>query len=303
MELRHLRYFIIAAEEENFHRAATRLHVAQPALSKQIAQLEAELGCSLFVRAKGRVQLSEAGRLYLEDTRRILQEVANATERVRQAATGQIGVLRVGFRETAGRSPIVSRSLSFFRQSFPAVEVRLQQMTSPVQCSALRSGELDAGFAYLSPEHDHDLERLEIADDCFYLALHRAHPLANKSEIYLRDLEAESFLWQARARNVYYSNTLRRSCIAGGLVPRIIQEVDSEAIALNLVAVGMGVSFIVAPTDVSPLPSIVFRKVVELNDVLTLALVWKKDYHSPLTSKFIDTVRTIAAGGIDGTFN
>src|ERR1700757_3856113 len=101
MELRRLRYFVIAAEEQNFHRAAERLHVAQPALSKQIALLEAELGCSLFVRAKGRVQLSEVGRLYAEDARRILVDVALATERVRQAATGQIGTLRVGFRETA----------------------------------------------------------------------------------------------------------------------------------------------------------------------------------------------------------
>lgn len=297
MELRHLRYFVIAAEEQNFRRAAQRLHVAQPALSKQIALLEAELGCDLFVRIKGRVLLSEVGRLYAEDARRILRDVDLATERVRQAATGQIGTLRVGFRETAGRSQIVSRSFSFFRQTFPAVELRLQQMTSPAQCSALQAGELDAGFIYLSPEHDRGLARIEIAVDRFYLALHRAHPLAGKSEIHLRDLEAESFLWLARSRNAYYSDTLLRTCIAGGLAPRIIQEVDSEATALNLVAVGMGVSFIVAPSEASPLPSVVFKKVVELDDVLTLALVWPENANSPLTNKFVETVRTVASGG------
>ena len=296
MELRHLRYFIIAAEEQNFRRAAQRLHVAQPALSKQIALLEAELGCNLFVRAKGRVQLSEVGKQYAEDARRILHDVTLATERVRQAATGQLGTLRVGFRETAGRSPIVSRSFSHFRQTFPAVELRLQQMTSPAQCSALHAGELDAGFIYLSPEHDRGLARIEIASDRFYLALHRAHPLASQCDIHLRDLEAESFLWLARSRNAYYSDALLRTCIAGGLAPRIIQEVDSEATALNLVAVGMGVSFIVAPSESPPLPSVIFKRVVELDNVLTLALVWPENANSALTQQFVETVRNITGG-------
>lgn len=290
MELRHLRYFILAAEEENFHRAAERLHVAQPALSKQIAALEEELGCSLFVRANGRVRLSEVGRLYLEDARRIVLDVQQSSERVRQAVSGQVGTLRVGFRETAGRSQIVSRSFSAFRQNFPTAELRLQQMTSPAQCSALHAGELDAGFIYLSPEHDRGLARIEVATDRFYLALHRAHPLVSQPEIHLHDLEAESFLWLARSRNAYYSDTLLRNCIAGGLAPRIIQEVDSESTALNLVAVGMGVSFIVAPSEASPLPSVVFKPVVELDQVLTLALVWPEHADSPLTRNFVEIV-------------
>src|SRR5690606_7052482 len=107
MDLRRLRYFIAAAEEENFHRAAARLHIAQPALSKQVALLEEELGCALFERERGRVRLSAVGRLLLEDARRILREVEQAAERVRQAAAGQLGSLRIGFRETAGRSLIV----------------------------------------------------------------------------------------------------------------------------------------------------------------------------------------------------
>src|SRR5690606_10752531 len=116
MDLRRLRYFIAAAEEENFHRAAARLHIAQPALSKQIALLEGELGCELFLRQRGGVRLSAVGGLLLEDARRILREVELAVERVRQAAAGQLGTLSIGFRETAGRSLIVSRSLAQFRR-------------------------------------------------------------------------------------------------------------------------------------------------------------------------------------------
>jgi len=289
MYLRRLRYFVIAAEEENFRRAALRLHVAQPALSKQIALMEEELGAALFLRVGGRV-LSDIGRLYVEDARRILRDIEQANERVRQAASGQLGVLRIGFRETAGRSRVVSHSFSAFRQQFPAVELRLQQMNSPAQCAALRAGELDVGFIYLSPEHAQGLNAIAVATDRFYLALHRSHPLAAKTAIHLRDLDAESFIWLARSSNAYYSESLLRTCMEGGLTPRIIQEVDGEATALNLVAVGMGLSFIVAANDESPLPDVVFKSVVELNNVLTLALVWPETSSSPLAHNFVQTV-------------
>lgn len=295
MDLRRLRYFAAAAEEENFHRAAARLHVAQPALSKQIAQLEAALGCTLFTRARGRVRLSPVGRLYLEDVRRILREVDLANERVRQAAAGQIGTLRIGFRETAGRSPIVSHSFGRFRSTHPAVELRLQQMTSPAQSSALREGRLDAGFIYLSPRHDRDLARIPVAEDRFYLALHHTHPLAARRRITLHDLVEEPFIWLTRSSNAYYSDTLLHTCIEGGLNPRIIQEADSEATIMNLVAVGMGASFVVAPGPESPQPGVVFRPVVELDSVLTLALVWIEAIDSPLTRNFVETVRAIVA--------
>jgi DNA-binding transcriptional LysR family regulator len=295
MELRRLRYFAAAAEEENFHRAAARLHIAQPALSKQIALLEQQLGCALFVRARGRVRLSPVGRLYLEDVRRILRDVDQANERLREAVAGQIGTLRIGFRETAGRAPTVSRSFSRFRSAYPGVELRHKQMTSPAQSTALRAGELDAGFIYLSPRHDHDLARIPVAEDRFYLALHRAHPLAALPRIQLSDLAETPFIWLTRSSNAYYSDTLLRTCLEGGLNPRILQEADSEATIMNLVAVGMGVSFVVAPGPESPQPGVVFRPVVELDSVLTLALVWIEGADSPLTRNFVETVRAIAA--------
>lgn len=293
MDLRRLRYFIAAAEEENLRRAAGRLHVAQPALSKQIAVLEAELGCALFIRANRRIFLSPAGRVFLEDARRLLREWAMAAERARQAEAGQLGVLRVGFRETAGRSQIVSRSFGEFRTAYPGVELRLNQLTSPAQCEALRAGELDAGFVYLSPAHDHGLARIPVASDRFYLALHRHHPLATRRRIHLRDLVDESFIWLARSRNAYYSDALLRDCIRGGLSPKIIQEADSDATALNLVAVGMGVSFIVSSNGDSPLPDVVLKPVGELASKLTLALVWVDDDSSTLTRNFVATVRGI----------
>jgi len=291
MELRRLRYFVVAAEEENFHRAAARLHVAQPALSKQIALLEGELDCLLFSRVRRRVYLTPAGRLYLEDARRIIRELDKANARVRLAASGQRGILRTGLRESAGRSPVVSRVCSRFRQAYPDVELRLQQMTSPAQCEGLRSGELDAGFIYLSPKHDVGLERIPITKDRFYLALHRAHPLARRRRVCLADLVEEPFIWLARSHNAYYSDALLRDCIAGGLTPRIIQEADSEPMSLNLVAVGMGSSFVVAASDEAPLPGVVLKPVLELDTALTLALVWRSDAPSPLVDNFVEILQ------------
>lgn len=293
MQLRRLRYFIAAAEEENFHRAAARLHIAQPALSKQIAMLEDDLGCLLFNRVKRRVVLTSIGRLYLEDARRIVRELDAANERVRLAASGQLGTLRIGLRETAGRSPWVSRTCSRFRQRYPEVELRLQQMTSPAQCRALHDGELDAGFIYLSPEHDTGLARVPVAEDHFYLALHRAHPLARKEQVHLNDLCEEPMIWLARTNDAYYSDALLRDCVAHGLTPRIIQEADSEPMSLNLVAVGMGSSFVVAPDDQSPMPGVVLRPVVELDNVLTLALVWRDDLISPLIDNFVSLLQSL----------
>lgn len=293
MDIRRLRYFLIAAEEENLRRAAARLHIVQPALSKQIAQLEAELGCALFTRAKQRIALTPSGRLFMADAKRILADLEAAKDRLKLAAAGQLGTLDIGFRETAARSPLVSRSISEFRQAFPSVELRLNQMTSPAQCAALRSGDLDAGFIYLSPEHDQGLEHLAIAADRFLLAVHRTHPLARKKQLSLRDLGDQPFIWLARSRNAYYSDALLRECHRLGFSPRVIQEADSDATALNLVAVGMGISFVVAAT--APLPDVVLKPVAELDHSLTLALAWNGDTHSPLTANFVATVRAIVA--------
>jgi DNA-binding transcriptional LysR family regulator len=123
------------------------------------------------------------------------------------------------------------------------------------------------------------------------LALHRKNPLAKKKLLSLNDLVNQPFIWLARSRNAYYSDALLRECHRLSFSPRVIQEADSDATALNLVAVGMGISFVVAAA--SPLPDVVLKPVSELNHSLTLALVWNGALHSSLTENFIETVRHI----------
>src|SRR5580658_9919300 len=140
MELRHLRYFVAVGEEEHYGRAARRLHVAQPALSRQIQDLEKVMGVKLFDRLSRGVKLSSAGRQFLSDVRRILQDVDNATLRADRVARGQSGTLRIGFLEHVSWSGVVPNSFRRFRELHPNVELQLQPATSLEQVAAIRAG-------------------------------------------------------------------------------------------------------------------------------------------------------------------
>src|SRR6267154_6626522 len=144
MELRHLRYFVAIGEEQHYGRAARRLRVAQPALSRQIQDLEEEVGFKLFDRLPRGVKLSVAGKLFLEDARRILQAVSEATARAAHVARGQSGTLRVGFTENASWHGVVPDSFRQFRKNHPDAELQLNPLTSLEQFEAVRSGRLDA---------------------------------------------------------------------------------------------------------------------------------------------------------------
>jgi len=146
MELRHLRYFCVAAEEMHIHRAAERLGMAQPPLTQQIKALEAELGVKLFARVGRGVALTEAGRLFQAETKLILAHVEHATILTRQVASGQVGRLRVGFTESASFSPVFTRTFAAFRAKWPGVELELDEAHTETQVERLRRGQLDAGF-------------------------------------------------------------------------------------------------------------------------------------------------------------
>ena len=146
MELRHLRYFVAVGEEQHYGRASRRLRVAQPALSRQMQDLEKELGFKLFERLPRGVKLNAAGKLFLEDARRVLQELSEAAVRAGRVASGRSGTLRVGFTENASWRGVVPDSFRRFRERQPDAQLQLQPDASLAQVEATRSGRLDAGF-------------------------------------------------------------------------------------------------------------------------------------------------------------
>src|ERR1700741_5504384 len=162
MELRHLRYFVAIGEEENYRRAAQRLHVAQTALSTQIQDLEAELGFKLFDRLPRGVRLSAPGKLFLEDARRILQAVSEAAARAARVARGQTGTLRIGFTENASWHGVVPDSLRRFRERQPDAKLQLHPAGNVDQVENIRAGGVDAGFVFNMPRIEEDRAKLPL---------------------------------------------------------------------------------------------------------------------------------------------
>src|SRR5438309_2153584 len=163
MELRHLRYFVHVAEEQHYGRAAERLRVAQPALSRQIQDLEEEIGFKLFDRLPRGVKISAAGKCFMEDARRILQQVNEATARAKRVASGRSGTLRVGFVESISWHGVVPDSFRMFRERRSDAELQLKPLSSLEQTEAVRTGQLDAGFLFTIANISRELAQLPVA--------------------------------------------------------------------------------------------------------------------------------------------
>jgi DNA-binding transcriptional LysR family regulator len=294
MELRHLRYFVAIGEEQHYGRAARRLRVAQPALSRQIQDLEEELGFKLFERLPRGVKLSTAGKLFLEDARRILQELSEAAVRADRVARGRSGTLRVGFAENASWHGVVPDSFRRFREQRPEAELQLQPAPSLAQLEAIRSGRLDAGFVNFMPKADPELDQLPVAITHVELATPKRHPLTKIKKLRLRDLTDAPFVWFPRRDSPAFYDRLMHECYRGGLKsPRIVQEGLNEATILSLVSTGLGVGWVLGTARWRCPESVVILSVVDLNMPLTLALAWRRDNASPLLENFIADLRRL----------
>jgi len=294
MELRHLRYFMVVGEEQHYGRASSRLRVAQPALSRQIQDLEEELGFKVFDRLPRGVKLSAAGTLFLEDARRILQAVSEAIARAARVARGQSGTLCIGFPENASWHGVVPDSFRRFRERQPDVELDLRPVASLEQLDAIRSGRLDAGFLNFMPKADPELEQLIVAAQKVELAVPRSHPLSKLKKLHLRDLADAPFIWFPRRANPAFYDRMMHECFRGGLkAPHIIQEGFNEATILSLVSTGLGVGWVLGSARWRCPKTVVIRPVVDLKMPLTLALSWRRDNTSPLLARFIGEVQRL----------
>ena len=292
MELRHLRYFVVVGDEQHYGRAAKQLHLAQPALSRQIQDLEQEIGFKLFERLPRGVKISMAGKSFLEDARRILQQVTEATARAKRVASGQSGTLRVGFVESISWHGVVPDSFRQFRENQPDVELQLRPLSSLQQVEAIRSGQLDAGFLFTMANIERELAQLEVDVLNLMLATPKGHPLTKLKKVRLRDLTDAAFIWFPRRESPIYYDRLMNECFRGGLKsPQVVQEAVNEATILSLVSCRLGVAFVSSATRWRCPESVVLVPVVDMKLPLPFALVWRKDDASPLLAKLVADVR------------
>ncbi len=288
MELRHLRYFVAVGEEEHFGRAAKYLHIAQPALSRQIQDLEREIGFLLFERLPRGVKLSVAGKLFLEDARRILQEVQEAIRRAERVASGKAGTLRVGFVESISWHGVVPESFRRFRQEQPDAELTPVPMMSLLQVEAVRSGRLDAGFVVSMATLGEELDQRPVAQHNIVLAVPKGHPVTRQTRLRIRDLNGAPFVCFPRRANPAAYDRLMEACFRGGLKsPRIVQEADDHATILSLVSCRLGVALVSDSARWHCPRGVALLRIVDLNVRVSFSLIWRKDNRSPLLQRFL----------------
>jgi len=289
VELRHLRYFVAVAEELHFGRAADLLGISQPPLSQQIQALEQELGVRLFERSNRHVALTDAGRLFLEETRQTLAQVSKSVDVVRRAEQGEIGELQIGFTASAPFVSIIPRAVFAFRQAFPAVHLDLQEMTSSQVCQALMDKKLQIGM--IRPlELPAELDAVELLSEPLVALLHAGHPLAGEQDggLALAELADQPFVFFPRSYGTGLYGQLFSLARQAGFTPRITQEAHEALTIIGLVAAGLGVSVLPASFRRIRIDGVVFRTLTDADATTAVWLVKRRQERSPLAQAFID---------------
>lgn len=296
MELRHLRYFIVVAEELHFGRAAERLGISQPPLSQQIQALEEEIGARLFERTNRRVELTDAGRLFLDESRQVLAQVDKAVLLARRAHLGELGELKIGFTSSAPFTSTIPSSIHAFRKAYPDVHLDLQEMSSRQVLKALLEESLQVGVIrpLALPDAVH---WVELFREPLVAVLRADHPLAAGSEdgLAIAALAEEPFVFFPRS----YGTGLYDQVIAltrqAGFSPRIAQEASEAMTIIGLVSAGLGVSILPASFRRTRVDGVVYRTLSDPEATTAVWLVRRQNEGSPLALSFIDLVTREAA--------
>jgi DNA-binding transcriptional LysR family regulator len=290
MELRHLRYFTAVAETCHFGRAAGRLHMAQPALSQAIRQLEADLGATLFARTTRQVSLTPAGEFLLAEAHRILDAVDGSVRGVLRIANGRLGLVRVAFTGTAVFSylPRIARAV---QNELPGVTLEVHSdLLTPAQCDGLRAGSLDIGVLR-PPVHGDGIELRRVEVEPLIVAVPTDHRLADEPVVAMADLRTEAFIGYSSKDSVV-NETVTHSCRAAGFSPHREHEAASTAVLLALVAGGLGIAVVPASARALPLAGVVFRDLTDAG-ATELALAWRRADASPIVQSVLDLLETV----------
>jgi DNA-binding transcriptional LysR family regulator len=293
MELRHLRYFVAVAEELHFGRASARVHVAQPAVSRQIRALEEEIGLSLFERDRRRVVLTVAGAAFLDEARSLLQQVDRAMVTAHRAARGELGLLRIGYVPAVVHTGL-PEILRAFRKRFSRVDIRLQEMNPAMQVEALLAKRIEVGFVR-GPIDEPTLASKTVLKEPLVAALPSGHRLGGHKTLGLAMLAKEPFVFQARSRAPAAHDHILALCRRAGFSPQIVEGSYTEL--LSLVASGAGVAIV--PTSLRAIrrAGVLFRPLRE-RPMTQLDMVWREDAASPVLREFLEHMWRLGARGI-----
>ena len=291
MELRHLRYFVAAAQLGSFTAAGRSLHVAQSAISEQIADLEQELGGPLLERGQRRLRLTAPGDVFLAEARRILETSDRAVELTRRSMRGQVGTLSVGFF-LWGAGGFFPRIIREYRKLNPGIRLSLSEMQAPAQMEALTSGKIDVGFTRpLEPPFDTRLREDLLYQDPIVAVLPRTHPLAGNRKLQLAQLAGEPFVINDRANAPRLHDSILALCAGAGFSPNIVNASAMWSGVLTLVESGEGIALV--PSGVRHLRTrdLVFCELLPSTSYVGLSLAWNPENAGPIQQGFLRLVR------------
>lgn len=287
MELRHLKYFVAVAEELNFSRAAVRLYISQPALSRQIKDLEKELSVMLFLRQSDGLKLTEAGQFFLEQAKDILHLSHVSIQNIKTHYTNEDKPLVIGYIPTILQS-FLSQTLQRFGLAYPEVTVRFQEMSPSDQVKALRDGKINIAFMGNPPD---DLEE-EFMVKCIkkvpiVALLSNQHFLADQSSINLAELASEKFIGMSEETFPGRNDRIRDTCRCAGFIPNLNLFADSHASMIALVTTGQGIAIMPIEAEALPHPETIFVKLHHPLYYARSTAVWRKETPTKSLDKFL----------------
>ena len=291
MDLRQIRYFLVLASELNFTRAAGRLHISQPPLTRQIQQLEASMGVVLFERTTRGVALTPAGAVFLEEARKIVALTDQATNKTRLAHQGQLGRLDIGVFGSAILN-VIPTLLIELRKTHPDIVISLQNTTKIQQVEAVREKRLDIGFNRVFPEVE-DLVVETVMMESLYVAMHKDHELVRRRTLAVRDLNNQPLiLFPNNVRPTFADNVV--SLLRGeGLTPNVVHEVEDVMTCIALVSAGLGMAVVPESAVNLQLPGVRYHPLRSAEAKVDLSCVYRADNASPALMGFLDIVRKV----------
>lgn len=283
---------MVVAEHGNVRVAASHLHISQPAISRQIHDLEGELGIQLFDRTARGLHLTSAGERYLVEIRRAVDMIEAAGRSAQSVAAGRLGRLNIGLVEIAGWEGPVPSTLGEFQKAYGDVYLHLRPMTTPEQLSAIEDGTLDGGFVYAFDPLPSDFESVLLARHDVVLATPLAWHEGVSSSASIRSLINAPFVTFQRSVYPTYYDRLLNACTQAGLTMRVVQEVGSEAAILSLISAGIGVAIVNSCNRWRSPSRVRFMELEDLSVPLPLSFAWLRSNSNPALTRFVETLKS-----------
>jgi len=301
MDLRQFRYVIAVAEERNITRAADRLGLQTPPLSRQIKAIEREIGAQLFYRRPRGVEMTAAGRAFVDNARAVLAEVDHTIETTRRTARGQQGRLSVGYSSSVAFHPLVPRIIREFRAASPSVMATLVESDPTDLVDRMQKEAIDVAFIRRLEPHAQGINITLLHEEPTVVALPRGHALAvrggSRSPLSLKALAQEIFILYGDAKGALtmQSNAFVASCRTAGFNPRIGQVVPHISARLNLVAAGLGIAVVAASLQHINIEGLTFRRLKGAPQIRApLSLAFRRSDLSPLVRQFLRLAKQTA---------